>query len=128
VTAAYTYQDGKVIKAEGADSNQIGNQLARTPEHSLSVWGNYTINSKWSAGLGAQYISERFNSTNESTREQADSYITFDSMVAYKVSKQATVRFNVSNLADEEYADQLGGGHFIPGEGRHFLLNADYSF
>ena len=29
-----------------------------------------------------------------------------------------TVRVNAFNIFDERYADQLGGGHFVPGAGR----------
>lgn len=129
LTTGYTYQDSEVLKAEGDDQiTQEGNVLARTPRNSLSLWGLYEFDDKLSAGLGSQYISERYNSTSSVTREKADAYATIDMMVAYNVNKQLTLQFNATNLTDEKYEDQLGGGHFVPGEGRHLRLKADYAF
>jgi catecholate siderophore receptor len=34
----------------------------------------------------------------------------------------------VYNLADERYIDRLGGGHFVPGDGRSAVLTASFSF
>ncbi len=36
-------------------------------------------------------------------------------MASYEVNTHLTLRFNGSNLADEEYVDRIGGGHYIPG-------------
>jgi catecholate siderophore receptor len=128
ITAAYTYQDSEVVNATGDDTVQIGYELARTPKHSATLWGKYTISDKIEVGFGAQYMGERYNSSDPTGRELADSYLTFDMMASYQVSEAFSVQLNGSNLTDEEYADQLGGGHFIPGDGRYFRLNANYSF
>lgn len=128
LTAAYTYQKSKVLKAEADDAIQEGNELPRTPEHSASLWISYAFNDQWVAGAGAQYSGRRYNSSDPLTREVADSYATLDIMTAYSINKQLRFQFNGSNLADENYEDQLGGGHFIPGEGRYFRLSANYSF
>lgn len=126
--AAYTYQDSEVIRAEGGHIAQIGNPLARTPEHSASFWASYLFGDDWRAGLGAQYSSERYNSSDSITREVADSYTTVDMMVAYDVSENIKLQLNGSNLGDKKYINQLGGGHFIPGERRHFRLSGHYLF
>jgi len=49
-------------------------------------------------------------------------------MVAYKVNDNLTLRLNVYNLADERYIDRVGGGHFIPGQGRSAALTASVKF
>jgi len=126
--AAYTYQDSEVVSAEGGHITQIGNPLARTPEHSASFWASYMFGNDWLAGLGAQYSSERYNSSDLITRERADSYTTVDMMVAYDFSENIRLQLNGSNLGDEKYINQLGGGHYIPGERRQFRLRADYLF
>jgi catecholate siderophore receptor len=82
----------------------------------------------WLAGLGTQYSSERYNSSDLITRERADSYTTVDMMVAYDFSDNIRLQLNGSNLGDEKYINQLGGGHYIPGERRQFRLRADYLF
>ena len=128
VTAAYTFQDSEVVNGEGDDAVQEGYELAHTPDHSFSLWGVYDFNDKLSAGLGAQYVGERYNNSDPGGREKADDYMVLDMMVSYQASDQWSVQFNGSNLADEEYADQLGGGHFIPGEGRYISLTTRYSF
>jgi len=125
---SYTYQNSEVSHAEGADVNQIGMELAHTPAHSASLWSRYDINKKWAMGVGAQYVGTRYNSSDPNSRETADSYIIFDMMLAYQVNDRISLQLNGSNLSDESYEYQLGGGHFIPGAGRYFRLNAGYEF
>lgn len=128
VTAAYTFQDSEVTKAEGADALQVGNELPRTPEHSYSVWGRYDVNDKLAFGLGVQYVGERYNSADPTGREVADDYMVWDMMASYQISDKWGVQLNGSNLSDEKYVDQVGGGHFIPGEGRYLGLSTSFSF
>ncbi len=127
-TAGYTFQDSEVVDAEGDDAVQIGLPLARTPEHSFNLWGRYQISQDLAAGLGAQYVDERYNSTDPGGREKADDYLIFDVMVSYQINNQWNLQLNGENLSDEEYQEQLGGGHFVPGDGRHFTLSTRYSF
>lgn len=128
VTAAYTYQDSEVLKAGGDDAVQEGSELARTPKHSYSLWGRYDLNDALAIGLGAQYMGERYNSTDPGGRETAEDYLIFDMMLSYQVTSQWSLQLNGSNLTDEEYEDQLGGGHFVPGEGRYVSLSTSYTF
>ena len=127
IIAAYTFQDSEVLEAKGDDVSQIGKALPRTPKHSLSIWSHYDITDKLAAGFGAQYIGERYNSSTPESREHADSYLIYDMMISYQLSDQFGLQFNGSNLTDKEYEDQLGGGHFIPGEGRYLSLTGTYS-
>ncbi|WP_289032157.1 TonB-dependent siderophore receptor [uncultured Paraglaciecola sp.] len=128
VSAAYTFQDSEVVSATGEDVEQIGLELPRTPEHSFSLWASYQLTDDIQFGAGAQYMDERYNSSSLSGREVADDYVLFDMMVSYQVNDKLNLQINGTNLADEDYIDQLGGGHFVPGEGRYFGLNASYSF
>ncbi|MEJ2743595.1 MAG: TonB-dependent siderophore receptor, partial [Gammaproteobacteria bacterium] len=53
IIAAYTFQDSEVVEAGGDDqTDQVGNALARTPEHSFSLWGRYAFSDQLSLGLG----------------------------------------------------------------------------
>ena len=128
IIASYTYQDSEVVKEGPYNTAAIGQELANTPKHSASVWSKYQVNDKLAAGIGAQYLGDRFNNTNSESREIADNYLIFDMMVAYQVSEKLNVQFNGENLTDKDYIDQLGGGHFIPGNGRSFSLTTSYSF
>ena len=127
VIASYTYQDSEVTKAQGSDVNQIGNVLARTPKNSASVWSTYKMSDKLSFGGGMQYVGEQYNNTS-ARRSLAPSYTLFDLMIAYDISDAMSLQLNAENLGDKEYVDKLGGGHFVPGEGRKFSLTASYSF
>lgn len=128
ITAGYTYQNSKVLNAEGDDAAQEGYELPRTPKHSFNAWGRYDVSDKLALGLGAQYVSERYNNANPGSRETADNYLIWDMMVSYEISDQWSVQLNGNNLSDEEYEDQLGGGHFVPGEGRYLALSTSFSF
>lgn len=128
VIGSYTYQDGEVTHAEGDDVDQIGLELARTPRNSASLWTRYDFSSQWAAGLGWQYIDEQYNSTSYTGRETAPSYSTFDMMVSFDLNEHLSFQLNGTNITDEEYVDQLGGGHFIPGEGQYFRLSGRYTF
>ncbi|MCG8611165.1 MAG: TonB-dependent siderophore receptor [Pseudomonadales bacterium] len=128
ITAAYTFQDSEVVKAAGDDQVQEGAELARTPEHSFSVWSRYDITHQFAVGLGAQYVGERFNSTDPGGREKADDYLLFDMMLSYQINELWSVQLNGSNLTDEDYISELGGGHFVPGQGRYLSLSTAYRF
>lgn len=128
VSAAYTYMDSEVVNAEGADAASEGYELPRTPKSSASAWGRYQITDKLAAGLGAEYMGKRYNSSVPASREYADDYLIFDMMVSYQVNEQWGVQMNGSNLTDVEYIDLLGGGHAVPGEGRYVSLSTNFSF
>ena len=49
-------------------------------------------------------------------------------MVGYRVSDALSLRLNGYNLGDKDYVDQVGGGHYVPGAGRTFMLSADFTF
>ena len=82
MTLAYTYQDSEVVNAEGDDEITEGSELARTPRNSYSLWSRYDASDKLAFGFGAQYVSARYNSTDPTGRERADSYLTFDVMAS----------------------------------------------
>lgn len=128
VSAGYTFQDSEVVSAEGDDVAQEGSELARTPKHSFSLWSRYDASDKLALGFGSQYVGERYNSADPGGREQADDYLIFDVMLSYQMNDNLGFQFNGSNLTDEEYQDQLGGGHFVPGEGRYMTVTMNYSF
>ena len=73
-------------------------------------------------------MGERYNSSDPGGLETAQDYLIFDMMISYQVTDKFALQFNGENLTDEDYADQIGGGHFVPGPGRYFSLSAYYSF
>lgn len=128
VLASYTHQKAEISSAAGVNNPLEGVALARAPEHSASLWTRYDFSPQWSAGLGVQYIDERFNSASASSARVAPDYTLLEMMIAYELSANLSFQLNGTNITDEEYIDEVGGGHFIPGEGQHYRLTGRYRF
>lgn len=128
VLASYTYQKAEISSAAGVNNPLEGVVLARAPEHSASLWTRYDFSPQWSAGLGLQYIDERVNSASASGARVAPDYTLLEMMIAYELNANLSFQLNGTNITDEEYIDQIGGGHFIPGEGQHYRLTGRYKF
>ncbi|MGC4014968.1 MAG: TonB-dependent siderophore receptor [Luteolibacter sp.] len=122
----YTYLDSEVTKSK--NPLEVGNQLMNTPNNSFSIWSSHDLPKGISIGYGVQYVDDRYNNNNRSTRQLAPDYVTFDAMISYKLNDHVTFRLNGYNLADEDYIDRPGGGHFIPGNGRSFVFSTNLTF
>ena len=125
VFATYTFMDAEVEASNTAAEE--GNFLGNTPDHSASFWTTYQLPWHLELGAGAQYVGERFNNAGANRRRAPDFWL-FDAMLAYEVNENITLRLNVYNLADEDYIERLGGGHFIPGAGRSAVLTANLRY
>ncbi|HEY0627993.1 MAG TPA: TonB-dependent siderophore receptor [Sphingomicrobium sp.] len=114
VIGSYTYLDSEV-----RDSNtpaEIGNRLGNVPKHSGSLWTLYKLPMGIEVGGGVRYVSSRY--TNVANTRRVDDYWVADATLGYDINEKMTLRVNAFNLFDERYADQIGGGHFVPGAGR----------
>lgn len=126
LTGGYTYLDSEV--KESAVPAEVGSEVSNTPEHSFSLWTVHELTEKLQAGVGVQYVGERYNNNNRTTRQLAPDYLVVDAMVNYNVTGNISLRLNGYNLFDEEYIDRVGGGHFVPGQGRSVSLTATFNF
>jgi catecholate siderophore receptor len=124
VFGGYAFMDSEIEESNNA--NELGNALANTPEHTFSLWTTYRLPFGIEVGGGAQYVGDRFN--NNTGLRAAPDYWVFDAMAAYRLNEHFTLRLNVYNLADEQYIDRVGGGHFIPGAGRSAVVTANMYF
>lgn len=125
VTAGYAYLESEILSS--ANATEEGSALARVPEHSFNLWTTYRLPFGLTLGGGAQYVDEVDRSTT-TTNQIAPSYLIYSAMASYEVNKNLTLRLNVNNLTDEEYVDRVGGGHYIPGPTRSFVLTAIFAF
>ena len=114
VIASYTYLDSEVRKSN--TPTEVGNRLGNVPKNSGSLWSLYKLPFGVELGGGVRYVGARY--TNVSNTRRVDDYWVADATLGYDISRAATLRLNVFNLFDERYADQLSGGHFVPGAGR----------
>jgi catecholate siderophore receptor len=125
VFAGYVYMDSEI--RESSNPLEEGSRIARTPQHSFNVWTTYTLPFGLTLGGGAQYMGEVNRSTTPPITT-VDSYLIYSAVASYEVNKNLTLRLNVNNITDEEYVDRVGGGHYIPGATRSFILTAIYAF
>ena len=77
-------------------------------------------------GVGAQFMDSVFRNAANTT--DVPSYWLVNSLASYPLNEQLTLRLNVQNLADVDYVDRVGGGHYIAGPRRQGLLSADFRF
>ena len=124
VYGGYTHLDSEVV--ESLDPAEVGNSLGNTPRHSASLWSSHSLSDAWEVGFGVQHVGARFSNT--SNTRQAKAYTLYDAMVSWRASDALVLRLNGQNLSDKDYVDQVGGGHYVPGAGRTFMLTADVSF
>ena len=122
----YTFLDSEVLKSN--NPLEVGNELMNTPDHSFNLWSVHTLPYGFEVGGGVQFTDERFNNSRSDTRQLAPDFLLFDAMISYKLNEHVTFRLNGYNLTDEDYIDRLGGGHFVPGTGRSFVLSTNFSF
>lgn len=125
IFGGYTYLDGEVIASKNAA--EINRPVSNTPDHSFNLWTVYDLPHGFQIGGGVQYTGDR-NNSNLNTAREAPGFCLFDAMVGYEVNDNFSLRLNIYNLADEEYIDRVGGGHFIPGAGRSAVLTASFKF
>ena len=106
-----------------------GQELPLVPEFSANAWTTYALPFGLTVGLGAQYIDDMVRSRSATLGELVvDGFVLFDAMASYQMNDTVSLRLNVINLADEEYVDRFGGGHYVPGAGRSVQLTAYLSF
>jgi len=101
---------------------ELDQNLALTPENTLSLWTTFELPGGLGIGGGGQYMDSVFrNATNTAS---VPSYWLVNAMASYAVNTHLTLRMNASNLADKSYIDRIGGGHYIPGPGRQVMVTA----
>jgi catecholate siderophore receptor len=126
IIGGYTYLDSEIKSSNNAFEE--GNEISNTPENSFSLWTVHDLPAGFQVGVGTQYVGSRYNNANDTTRQQAPSYTVFDAMVGYKLNENVSFRLNAYNLGDKDYIDRVGGGHYVPGQGRSVVLTADIKF
>ena len=128
VLTGYAYTDTEQLESDDPDAE--GKPFAPdSPEHSLKLWGKYTFNPSWEAGLGAQYSSGTFAESG-GVRWEQNGYTTFSAMAAYNLNAATRFVLTGSNLTDKRYYSRVQGGgrqnYF--GDARQFKLSFETRF
>lgn len=129
ITANYAYNDTKVV--DGVEGDSVGNtygdgsRFVNAPEHQAGLWTRYDLGSIDSAiAFGADYVSEQISFDGQKVK----AYTVFDASWTTDIDAHSSIRVNISNLFDEEYA--ISGfsernGHF-PGAPREIIVSYSY--
>ena len=104
-----------------------GTRPSLTPRHSGTIWSNYRITPQWRVGGGLNARSGQTPIRNPGW--EAPRYITADLMAEYTAAvDHLSFKFNISNVTDKLFAEQLYTGHYIPGPGRQYQMAVSMKF
>lgn len=127
VFAGYSYLDSEQKKGGPLNTATDGNQLPNTPENSFTLWTTYDVTNKLTVGGGAFYMDEVWG--NVANTVYVDSYVRYDAMASYQLTKNVGLQLNVQNLTDKTYYDKAYSTHFASqAAGRTALLSTNFSF
>ena len=119
----------RVDSSSGAQGTEaVGSRPGLTPKHTGTLWTTYKITPKWRVGAGLNARSgDKPAGLAPDSLVRAPKFITADAMAEYS-DGPVSFKLNVTNLADEHYADQLYRGHYIPGKPRTIQLTTALKF
>lgn len=130
--AGLAYTETEVIR--GA-STQAGAVLPFTPKWAFTSWTSYRLPMGLTVAGGARYEGSKVRQINNNYTPstgifKTEPYWVFDAMAAYDLTKNVTLQLNVYNLFDKEYVATVnsGGGRYVPGVPRSFLMSANFKF
>ena len=129
VFAGYAYMDSEQIDGGDMPLNRAnnGNELPNTPKNSASLWTTYQVLPRLTVGGGAFYVDDVFGNVANTT--MVESYVRYDAMAAYKLTKNIDLQLNVQNLTNETYYDKAFSTHFAnQAPGRTALLSTNFHF
>ncbi len=127
ITGAYTYLDAEVTKD---NSIPVGSPLQGVPEHALSTWVKYTLQSGplkgFGAGIGARYYSRQSGDTNHSF--DLPSYGLVDAALYYE-QESYTVQVNFNNILDKRYfVGSYSDLYVLPGKPFNVSASVNWEF
>lgn len=130
VLASYTYLDSHITKSIAVDAGQLieNNRAPLAPYNSANMWLTKAIFSNYGAGIGANYVGDRF--ANPGNTVVLPDYTTVDAM-AWARFESVDFQLNLRNLFDREY---VVSGHGtspqlnVPGAPRNATLSARLKF
>jgi len=99
VAGGYAYQHAFVTSATAAAA--AGAQVGQVPRHTLSLWNNYRIRPRLSAGLGLVYRSDMFATIDDTVT--LPGYVRADAAGFFTLTDRLRVQMNVENVFDRTY-------------------------
>lgn len=123
--AAYSFNDVEITKNN--DGNQ-GKTPTGVPEHTASLWADYTLQSGTMKGLGfnagARYLGSQYGDSSNSFKVPATTL--FDAGIHYEIDGYL-LGLNATNLMDERWVSTCSGANACYyGQGRTVLATVKY--
>jgi catecholate siderophore receptor len=122
--AGYAHMESRIESSN--TTGETGGALAQTPEDTFNLWLTALLPKKVTLAGGVQYMDTVYR--NALNTLAAPSYWLFSASAACEVNAKLTLRLNAYNLADADFVDRVGGGHFVPGPGRSVTASAALKF
>lgn len=129
----YTWMDSELV--EGAYNNaNIGDPLANTPEHSVSLFSTYRLTPRLTLGGGVYHVSDSFGGNQGgagggSNRIFAPDWTRVDLFGSWTITDRAELQLNVQNAGDEAYILRTNGVHHADvAPGRSAILTLNLAF
>lgn len=140
ISANYSYLDSEVLQGisdyaatQGQDYVK-GDPLTNVPKHAFTLWTTYDFPFGLQVGYGATFQADMNLTQHSATNPngpliQAPDYWVHRAMAGYSFGSSIDLQLNVNNLFDKEYYQRIrNNGWATPGEGRNFILSANYNF
>jgi catecholate siderophore receptor len=77
-------------------------------------------------GGGPTFVGGRY--ANNQNTNKVDSYVRWDSTIAYKVNEQVELRLNAQNMTNAFFFESVHPSHIVPGAGRTFIFSTSVKF
>ncbi len=112
VYLSFSYIPDASIDAIGSSqANVVGSRVGLTPKVTGATWVSYQATPKLRVAGGLHGASQNFplqgTTGAASTTAQAPGYVVGDIMAEYVINPVYTVQFNINNVANRSYGDQL---------------------
>ena len=132
---SYSYIWEAKIDQAGSSTNaqaSVGQRVGLTPKNTGSVWLSYQLTPQIRVAGGVRGASQnrplQGGTGAASTTAKAPGYVAGDIMAEYKFSPDLYTQFNVTNVTNKLYGDQLYPGFVILGEPRSFKWTVGMRF
>lgn len=129
--------NGTVLRARYEDFNEsvggrlvsrAGNVPTSVPQQAANAWLTWAFLPRWQFGAGLRYVGGRYADNANTVR--VPSYTVVDSVLSWRVTKQAALSLRVYNLFNRDYAEAVanGGQQWLLGRPRSAELSANFYF
>ena len=119
LAGGYAYQDAFITSA--TTTARAGAQVAQVPRHNFSLWNNYQLLTRLSAGFGIIHRSDMFAAVDNTVT--LPGYTRGDAAIYFGLTERLRLQANVENLFGKTYYINADGNNNItPGSSRAFRI------